>query len=78
MRKLWVGHEQVSLKPMHKVEVQTVTLTFDLVISFVFATHSFVMMITCATLFSNLTMTDEVIGGTLFWNTQTKTHTRTG
>ena len=51
--KLWVGHEQVSLKSMHKVYVQTVTLTFNLATWFLFATHRLVMMIICATLFSN-------------------------
>ena len=41
-------HKQVSLKSMHNVEVQTVTLTFDLVTWFLFMTYCLVMMIICA------------------------------
>ena len=43
--KSWVGHEQVLLKSVHKVSVQTVTLTFDLAAWFLFATHCLVMII---------------------------------
>ena len=64
MTKLWVGHEQVSLKSMHKVKVGTVTLTFDLATLFLFATHRLVMMIIYAKLFSNPTMHDKVMGRT--------------
>ena len=49
--KLWVGHEQVSLKSVHKVLVQTVTLTFDLATWFLSETQCLVMMIICAKLF---------------------------
>ena len=62
--KLWFGHEQVSLKYMHKVKVRTVTLTFDLATWLMFATHSLVMMVICATLFLNPTMHDKVMGRT--------------
>ena len=62
--KLWVGHEQVSLKSMHKVKVWTVALTFDLVTWFLFATHCLVMMIICAKLFPNLAMHNKVMGRT--------------
>ena len=54
-------HEQVSLKSMHKVYVQTVTQIFDLETWFLFMTQCFVMMIICTTLFSNLTMHDKVM-----------------
>ena len=49
---------------MHKVEVQTMTLTFDLVIWFFFATHRVAMMIICAKLFSNPTKHNKVMGRT--------------
>ena len=64
MTKLLAGHKQVSLKPMHKVKVRTVTLTFDLAIWFLFTTHHLVIMIICAKLFLNLTMHNEVMGRT--------------
>ena len=53
--------EQVSLKSMHKVYVQTVTLIIDLTTWFSLMTHCFVMMIICTKLFSNLTMHDKVM-----------------
>ena len=53
-------HEQVSLKSMHKVKVQTVTLTFDVTTWLLFMTHCFVMMIICTNLFSNPTMHDKL------------------
>ena len=56
MTKLLARDEQVSLKPMHKVSEQTVTLTFNLVIWFLFVTHHLIMIIICAHLFSNPTM----------------------
>ena len=62
--QLWVGHEQISLKSMHKVRVQTVTMTFKLAIWFLFATHCLVMMIICAKSFLNLTMHYKVMGRT--------------
>ena len=34
MTQLWAGHKQVSLKPMHKVKVRAMTLTFNLAICF--------------------------------------------
>ena len=40
------------------------TLTFDLAIWFLFATHCFVMMIICAKLFLNPTMHNKVMGRT--------------
>ena len=49
---------------MHKVEVGTVTLTFNLAIWFMFATHCLVMMIICAKLFLNLTIHNKVMGRT--------------
>ena len=64
IKKLWVGHEQVQLKSMHKVSVQTVTLTFDLAIWFLFATHRLVMMIIHAKLFLNPTMHNKVMDRT--------------
>ena len=62
--KLWVGHEQVPLKSMHKVKVRTVTLTFDLAAWFLFATHHLVMMIICAKLFLNPTTHNKIMGRT--------------
>ena len=49
---------------MHKVEVQTVTLTFHLAAWFLFATHRLVMMIICSNLFSNPAMHNKVMGRT--------------
>ena len=49
---------------MHTVKVRTVTLDFDLVTWFLFATHRLVMMIICAKLFSNPTMHNKVMGQT--------------
>ena len=60
--KLWIGHKQVSLKSMHKVQVQTVTLTFDLATWVLFATHFLVMMVICAKLFSNPIMHNKIMG----------------
>ena len=51
MTKYLAGHEQVSLKPMHKVKKRTVTLTFDLATWFLFVTHYLIMIIICAKLF---------------------------
>ena len=62
--KVMGGHEQVSLKSMHKVQVRTVTLTFDLAIWILTATYRLVMMIICAKLFSNPTMHNKVMGRT--------------
>ena len=60
MTKLWTGHKQVSLKPMHKV--LTVTLTFDLATWFLIATYPLVMITICAKLFTNPTIHDKVMG----------------
>ena len=49
---------------MHKVEVLTVTLTFDIVTWFLIATHYLVMMIICVKLFLNPTMHNKVMGRT--------------
>ena len=49
---------------MHKVQVRTVTLTFDKATWFLFVTHCLVMMIICAKLFSNPTMHNKVMGWT--------------
>ena len=49
---------------MHKVQVRTVILTFNLAMWFLFAKHRLVMMIICAKLFSTPTMHDIVIGQT--------------
>ena len=62
MTKLWVRHKQVSLKPIHKVKVWTVTFTFDLETWFLLAPHRFVMMLICAKLFSNPATHDKVMG----------------
>ena len=62
--KLLAGHEQVSLKPMHKVYEQTVTSTFNPVIWFLIATYCLIMIIICAKLFSNPTMHNQVMGRT--------------
>ena len=50
----------------------TVTLTFDLVTWFLFATHSLFMMIICAKLFSNPTLHNKLIGRT--WTGFTKVY----
>ena len=68
---------KVSVKPIHKVKVLTVTLTFHPATWYLFPTHRTVMMITCAKLFFNPTMQDEVMDRTRFLNTQTKTHPNT-
>ena len=68
--KLGVGHEQVSLKSMHKVLVQTVTLAFNLATWFLFATYYPVMMIICAKLFLNPTMHNKVMGRTQTGSTE--------
>ena len=64
MTKLLAGHEQVSLKSMHKVKEQTWTLTFNLATWFFFLTHHHIMIIICAKLISNPTMHNKVIGRT--------------
>ena len=43
--KLWAGHEQVSLKPMHKLYVRTVNLTFDVATWLLHRTLCLVLMI---------------------------------
>ena len=58
------AYKQVSLKPIHKVKVLTVTLTFDLATRFLLVTHRLVKMIICAKLFINPTMNDKVMGRT--------------
>ena len=62
---------------MHKVKVQTVTLTTDPATKFLFPIHWLVMIIICAELFSNLTMQDKAMGQTQFWN-NTQTQAQTG
>ena len=64
MTKLLAGHEQVSLKNMHKVKERTVTLTFNLAAWFLSATHRLITIIICAKLFLNPTMHDKVMGRT--------------
>ena len=49
---------------MHKVQVRAVTLTFNLAIWFLFATHRLVMMIICVKLFLNPTMHNKVMDRT--------------
>ena len=56
--KLWVGHDSRT----QKLEVPTVTLTFELVSWFLYVTHRLVVMIICAKQFSTSTMHDEVMG----------------
>ena len=68
--KVWVGHEQVSLKSMHKVLVRTVTLTFDLATWFLIMTHCLVMRIICAKLFLNPTMHNKIMGRTRTGSTE--------
>ena len=70
MTKLWIGHEQVPLKSMHKVYVWTVTVTFDLSIWFLIATHRLVMTIICANLLSNPTMHHKVVDRTRTGSTE--------
>ena len=62
--KVMVGHEQVSLKSIHKVLVRTVILTSDLVTWILIVTHCLVMMIICAKLFLNPIMHKKVMGRT--------------
>ena len=57
--------------------MQTVTLTFDLVTWFLFATNRLVMMIICAKLFFNPIMYGKDMARTRFWNTQSHKHTHT-
>ena len=64
MTKLLAGHAQISLTPMRIVSERTVTLTFNLVIWFLIATHHLIMIIICAKLFSNPTMHNKVMGRT--------------
>ena len=64
MTKLLARHEQVSLKPMHKVQERTVTLNFNLATMFLFATYRYIMIIICAKLFSNPTMHYKITGQT--------------
>ena len=64
MTKFFAGHEQVSLKPAHKVLERTVTLNCKLATWFLFATHRPIMIIICAKLFSNPTMHNKVMGRT--------------
>ena len=49
---------------MHKVLLPTVTLSFDLAIWFLFATHCLFMMTIYAKLFLNSTMHNKVMGRT--------------
>ena len=66
MKKLLVKHEQVPLKPKHKVEVPTVTLSFYMYLMtwFLFMIYCFVMMIICPKLFLNPTKHDRDMGRT--------------
>ena len=50
--------------------MQTVTLTFDLAIWFLFMTHHLVMMIICAKLFSEPTMHNKVMSQTRAGSTE--------
>ena len=65
--RLWVGHDS----GMPQLKVSAVTLTFDLGIWFLHATHRLVTMIISAKWFLNTTMHDEVMGRTWIWNAQT-------
>ena len=62
--KVWVGQNQVSLKSLHKVQVRTVTLAFNLATWFLLATQHVVMMIICAKLFLNPIMHNKAMGRT--------------
>ena len=64
IKKLWVGHEQVSLKSTHDVLVRTVTLTFNLATWLLFATNCLVVIIICDKKNLNPTMHNEVMGQT--------------
>ena len=64
MAKLLAGHEQVSLKPMHKVKERTVTLTFNLATWFLFATFCLIIISICAKNIFKSTMHNKVMGRT--------------
>ena len=49
---------------MHNFQERTVTLTFNLVTWFLIETHRLIMIIICATLFSNPIMHNKVMGRT--------------
>ena len=49
---------------MNKIQVPTLTLTFDLAPWFLFATHRLAMMIMCTKLFSNPTIHNKFMGRT--------------
>ena len=73
MTQLWAGHKEVSPKPMHKVKVRTVTLSYNLAICLLFATHCLVKMLICAIKFINPTMHAYVMSGTRTGFTETYT-----
>ena len=78
----WQSYESVTsrftLTPIHKILVRTVTLTFDIALCFLFATHRLVMTIICAKLLLISTMHDDVVGWTRFRNNHKHTHTHRG
>ena len=56
MRNKVMGRTRIGFtdqKSLHKVQVRTVTFTFNLATFFFFATHCLVMIINCAKLFLN-------------------------
>ena len=69
--KLWAWHEQVSLTPMHKLYVRTVTSIFDLVTWFWLLTHCLVVMIISVKFIFKTAMHDKVKDWTRFWKAQT-------
>ena len=55
-----IGQTRAGFTEVYDKSLRTVTLTFDLAIWFLFATHRLVLIIICAKLFSNPTMHNEV------------------
>ena len=56
----WI--QQAFIVTYEKVKVWSMTLNFELAARFLFATHPLVMIIICATLFTNPNTDDQVMG----------------
>ena len=57
-----MGQTRAGFTEVYTKSLKTVTLTFDLAIWFLLATHCLVMIIICAKLSSNPTMHNQVMG----------------